>query len=495
MSSALTIQVGYLARRSMLRTLRQPAAIFFPLAFPVLLLAVNAGGLSPETKLPGFPTDSFLAFALAVPFIQGGLFATGNAGIDVAKDIQTGFLNRLALTPMRGSALILGELGGVMALCVVQALFYLIVGLAFGVRLASGVAGGFVILHGGRERHLPGLLRLPVHLVDERAAQPDGHGLVRVVGDHQPGLVPDRGDPQPDHHRLGLGGARARVRDRPRLGRGRLHAGSTHAPGADGTDVSILGSITVARAVAWRQLHNALTNPLYLLPSLAFPLLNFAAFAGGLSRIRQVPGFDFDGSYTAFQFVFVLLQSAAFSGVFAGFGIARDFETGFVRRLMLAAPNRSGLVLGWALASAGRWAVVAFVITAVAFITGMQVGGSGVDLFGLYLLALLINFAGTLWAVGVATRVRSAQAGPIMQMPVFLALFFAPVYVPLALLQGWIHAVASVNPVTPVMEAARGLVSGSPTETLLAYSTATALVLAFSLWAFRGLRRAENAGS
>jgi ABC-type multidrug transport system permease subunit len=258
--------------------------------------------------------------------------------------------------------------------------------------------------------------------------------------------------------------------------------------------MSILGSINVARAVAWRQLHNALTNPLYLLPSLAFPLLNFAAFAGGLSRVRQVPGFDFDGSYTAFQFVFVLLQSAAFSGVFAGFGIARDFETGFVRRLMLAAPNRSGLVLGWALASAGRWAVVAFVITAVAFITGMQVGGSGVDLFGLYLLALLINFAGTLWAVGVATRVRSAQAGPIMQMPVFLALFFAPVYVPLALLQGWIHAVASVNPVTPVMEAARGLVSGAPTQTLLAYSTATALVVAFSLWALRGLRRAENAG-
>lgn len=146
MSSSLSIQVGFLARRSMLRTLRQPAAIFFPLAFPVLLLAVNAGGLSPETKLPGFPTDSFLAFALAVPFMQGGLFATGNAGIDVAKDIQTGFLNRLALTPMRGSALILGELGGVMALCVVQALFYLVVGLAFGVRLASGVAGGFVIL-------------------------------------------------------------------------------------------------------------------------------------------------------------------------------------------------------------------------------------------------------------------------------------------------------------------------------------------------------------
>jgi ABC-2 type transport system permease protein len=258
--------------------------------------------------------------------------------------------------------------------------------------------------------------------------------------------------------------------------------------------VNVQGTLAVARAVAWRQLHNALTNPLYLLPSLAFPLLNFAAFAGGLSRVGEVPGFDFAGSYTAFQFVFVLLQSAAFSGVFAGFGIARDFETGFTRRLLLAAPNRSGLVIGWALASAGRWLVVAAVITAVAFAAGMQVGGAGVDLFGLYLLALLLNFAGTLWASGVATRVRSQQAGPIMQMPVFLILFFAPVYVPLDLLQGWIHAVASLNPITPVMEAARGLVSGEPTETLLAFTTGAALVLAFSLWAMRGLRRAEAAG-
>jgi ABC-2 type transport system permease protein len=145
-SSSLAIQVGYLARRSLLRTLRQPAAVFFPLIFPVLLLAVNSGGLRAETKLPGFPTNSFLAFALAVPFIQGGLFATGNAGIDVAKDIQTGFLNRLALTPMRGVALLLGELGGVMSLAFIQALFYLSIGLIFGVRLESGIAGGVVMI-------------------------------------------------------------------------------------------------------------------------------------------------------------------------------------------------------------------------------------------------------------------------------------------------------------------------------------------------------------
>ena len=143
---ALALQIASLARRSVIRTLRQPAAVFFPLVFPVLLLAVNSGGLRAATNLPGFPTDSFLAFALAVPFVQGGLFATGNAGIDLAKDIQTGFLNRLALTPMRGIALLAGELGGVMALGLIQAVFYLTIGLIFGVSLKSGLAGGLVLI-------------------------------------------------------------------------------------------------------------------------------------------------------------------------------------------------------------------------------------------------------------------------------------------------------------------------------------------------------------
>ena len=100
--------------------------------------------------------------------------------------------------------------------------------------------------------------------------------------------------------------------------------------------------LAVARGVSWRVLHMFFTSPAFLLPSLAFPLFFFAAFVGGLSRISQVPGFDFPTGYTAFQFVFVLLQSAAFAGVFTGFGIARDFESGFMRRLMLAAPTAAG---------------------------------------------------------------------------------------------------------------------------------------------------------
>jgi ABC-2 type transport system permease protein len=139
-------QVVLLARRSVVRTVRQPANVIFPLVFPLLLLAVNAGGLDSATRLAGFPTDSFVAFALAIPFIQGALFATMNAGTDLARDIQTGFLNRLSLTPMRGVALLAGQLGGVVTLGLVQALVYLGVGLAVGVRLESGPLGALVLL-------------------------------------------------------------------------------------------------------------------------------------------------------------------------------------------------------------------------------------------------------------------------------------------------------------------------------------------------------------
>src|SRR5690349_24763087 len=97
------LQAATLGRRAVVRTARQPANIVFPLIFPMLLFAVNSGGLKAVTQLPGFPTDSFVAFAIAVPFIQGALLATVNANVEFARDIQIGFFNRLALTPVRRS--------------------------------------------------------------------------------------------------------------------------------------------------------------------------------------------------------------------------------------------------------------------------------------------------------------------------------------------------------------------------------------------------------
>jgi ABC-2 type transport system permease protein len=250
----------------------------------------------------------------------------------------------------------------------------------------------------------------------------------------------------------------------------------------------------VVSGVAWRVLKNVFTTPSLFFPSLVFPLFFFTAFAGGLSQVAEVPGFDFEPGYTAFQFCFVLVQSAAFGGVFTGFGIARDFESGFARRLLLAAPNRTGIVVGYALAALARWVVTATVLTVVALVSGMNIFGGPVDVFGMYALALLINIAGLLWACGVAMRFRTIQAGPLMQMPVFIALFFAPVYVPLALLEGWIEITGKLNPLTYILEAERSMLAGQEIHVALAFGLAVALIAGFSFWALRGLRSAEAAG-
>jgi ABC-2 type transport system permease protein len=138
-------QIGYLAGRSITRTLRQPILFIPSLVFPLFLLAVNSSGLSAATSLPGFPTNSYLSFALGLTFMQGALFATMGAGQSIAGDIQHGFFNRLQLTPLRGSALLAGQLAGVMIQGLIQGIGYLAVGLAFGAHFDSGPAGVIVL--------------------------------------------------------------------------------------------------------------------------------------------------------------------------------------------------------------------------------------------------------------------------------------------------------------------------------------------------------------
>jgi ABC-2 type transport system permease protein len=144
-SATFGTQARYLAWRSVVRTARQPIIIVPPLVFPLFLLAINASGLDAATSIPGFPAESYLAFALAFPFMQGALFSTNTAGANIAQDIGSGFFNRLALTPMGGPSLLAGQLTGVLLIGVLQAVAFLGAGLAAGVSIESGVAGAVVM--------------------------------------------------------------------------------------------------------------------------------------------------------------------------------------------------------------------------------------------------------------------------------------------------------------------------------------------------------------
>ena len=250
----------------------------------------------------------------------------------------------------------------------------------------------------------------------------------------------------------------------------------------------------VARAVAWRSIHNTLVSPAILVPSIIFPLFFLAAFAGGLSRIAEVPNFDYPPGYTAFQYVFVFLQSAAFGGVFTGFAVARDFDSGFARRLLLSAPRRSGIIAGYGIGAIARWFVTGSVVTVAALVAGMDVPGNASELVGLVGLGIGANIVAGLWGCGVAMFLRTEQAGALIQMPVFVIIFLAPIYVPLSLLTGWIHSVARVNPATFVLEAGRGLLAGAPVDVLLAFALLAGGAIVMATWARAGLASAERAG-
>ena len=275
------------------------------------LLAVNVGGLDAATKLPGFPTDNYLNFAIAIPFMQGALFASINAGSSLARDVETGFLKRLALTPMQRSALLLGNLAGVMTVAALASLVYLVVGLAAGLHLDAGLGGGLVLI----------VLAFLVALAF--ASLGAWVGLRAGSGEAVQGLFPvffvflflsSQALPRPlieqDWFRTiatwnpvsyMLEGIRSVVItgwDRVALERGFAIAivlcaigifGASRAA-ADEAGADMRRFASVARAVAWRQIHNFTHNPAFLLPSIIFPLFFFTAFAGGLSNVSNAPG-------------------------------------------------------------------------------------------------------------------------------------------------------------------------------------------------------------
>lgn len=202
--------------------------------------------------------------------------------------------------------------------------------------------------------------------------------------------------------------------------------------------------------------------PRFALP----PLFFFAAFAGGLSttaNAANVPGFTFPAGYTAFQYVFVLLQSAGSRPPSAASSPASRSRAISSRasRAGSCSPRRTGRPSCSGTRSRRSCACSTALMTAVAFAAGLHVLGGGIDLFGLCTLAIM-NLAARLSATGVAMRLRTIQAGWLMQTPVFLVLFVSPVYVPLELLRGWIPAIAPLNPATYLLEAGRRLIAARP---------------------------------
>jgi ABC-2 type transport system permease protein len=144
--TSLAHQVRLLSRRSIRGAFSSPAGYMPGIVMPLLLITINSSALQSATRIPGFPADSFLDFILVLTFMQGALFATSTAGLGLVRDIESGFLDRLALTPMRAGALVIAQISGAVAIALISSLVYVAIGLIFGVDFKAGVFGILALL-------------------------------------------------------------------------------------------------------------------------------------------------------------------------------------------------------------------------------------------------------------------------------------------------------------------------------------------------------------
>ena len=223
------------------------------------------------------------------------------------------------------------------------------------------------------------------------------------------------------------------------------------------------------------------------------PLFTLIAFTGALSALGKIPGFDYY-NFTAFEFVFVLITAAAFVGAFSSFEILFDYQGGMGNRLMLAAPQHLAILAGYLIVGVVRGVIAIAFIWAAGLIIGMPVRGGPLDIAAMCVIALFVNMATFLYGAGVGLRLQVMPAASLIFIPTFMVMFLTPVFCSRSQLPSGLKAVASVNPLTPPIEAGRDLLANTPAHVALAFATSAGLVLFFGIWAIRGMRAAERKG-
>jgi ABC-2 type transport system permease protein len=136
-----------LAKRAVRQALRRPQFLAPLVIFPSLMLAINTGGASRATQLPGFPAvHGFLDFELAGAMIQSTMLAGVSGGIAMALDFEIGFTDRLFAAPISRYAIVAGRLVATAVLGVVAGVWFVVIGLIFGAHIKGGVPGALTVL-------------------------------------------------------------------------------------------------------------------------------------------------------------------------------------------------------------------------------------------------------------------------------------------------------------------------------------------------------------
>lgn len=264
---------------------------------------------------------------------------------------------------------------------------------------------------------------------------------------------------------------------------GARHHLATHDAGGSAGAVSV--------ALARRSLQRIVRVPAAIVPVIVMPIFFLIAFGGAFTSLTDIPGFPTDNALNWFL-PWAILQGAAFAGVGAAMAISADLEGGFMDRLLLAPMPRSGLVVGPCLAAVFRCLLPVLLVTPVAFIGGARLTDGPLGLLTLFVAVEGIAVIATLWGIGLAFRMRTQRSASLIQVGIFVSFFLSVAQVPLELLTGWLHEVATYNPMTYVLDLSReGFLEGGITwaDTWPGLLALVGGIAFFSVWAWTGARK------
>jgi ABC-2 type transport system permease protein len=252
------------------------------------------------------------------------------------------------------------------------------------------------------------------------------------------------------------------------------------------------GSVwAISAALAQRSMYRIFRVPAAIVPVVVMPIFFVVAFGGAFSSLVDIPGFPTDNALNWFL-PWAILQGAAFAGVGAAFTVGTDLEGGFMDRLLLAPMRRISLLTGPCLAAMVRCLLPVLLVTPIAFAGGARLTDGPIGFLTLFIAVEGLALIATLWGLAVTFRMRTQRSSSLIQVGIFVSFFLSVSQVPLELLTGWLHEVATYNPMTYVLDLARqGFLDDGVTwdQTWPGLLALVAGIAVFGAWAWRGAKK------
>lgn len=255
--------------------------------------------------------------------------------------------------------------------------------------------------------------------------------------------------------------------------------------------------VAQTRVLARRSVLGTMRQPASWLPAVFFPLLIAAINSAAMGKSTSLPGFPPVDSFLQFLLPATLIQGVMFGGIVGGTDVAVDIEDGFFERLVASPVARPAILLGRLTGSAVLGAVQAVVFMAVFMVFGARIEGGVPAMVVLVVLAMLMALTVGGAAAGIALRTGSQEAVQNTFPLIFVLLFVSSAFFPTALMSGWYKTVATLNPISWMINGARNLVIqgfsvGQAAQALGVAAVLAVLALALATTGFRKRLRATS---